>query len=928
MVNALHISEKQLSHLMDMARFGWWQADFTNKIYRCSDFIIRLFNLSSEILTFKEFSLLIREDYRARISHEFLSILEQEIYEQSFPVYTQYGVMWIHCCLGMREKDESGNLSALGYLQCIENRDDYDEKKIRQQQINNLLYQQKAISQSLLSFSKTEDISELINKILNDILLLFDGGRTYIFEFDYDKQVQSCIYESVNEQDLTRKNTLREINLSATPWWSNQLTSNHPVILFSLDELPEEAAPEKELFTAQGIKSLMAIPLMANDKAWGYMGVNIINSHRKWSNEDYQWLSSLSNIISICINLHKSRQQAQIDKQYLENLYQYMPIGCVRMKLIYDKKGQIADYQFIDANQASENIFGYQSSTFLGYTAKQKNILEPESLHLLNSVDLEKENQNYDIQLANGKNIHCTVYSPQPGEIVSLLTDTTDSVVSHEALDRSEKILRNIYDNIPVGIELYDKDGYLVDINNKDLEIFGVDRKDDVLGVSFFENPNIPPTVIESFKKREPIDFRLKYSFHLSKNYYSSQKQGHIDLFTKGTILYDSKENLRNYLFINIDNTETTNAFIKIKEFEDLFSVVANFAQVGFIRWNPLTDEGFAIDQWFENYNIENDKNRKITDVVGKYDTLQPEDRQEMLAAYQQILNGEITNIACELRIINPDGSHKWIRNSVIVKRYEPEQNIIELVGINVDITELKNTEKKLIEAKEKAEESDRLKSAFLANMSHEIRTPLNAIIGFSNLLIETNDEKEKEQFISIVEENNKLLLQLISDILDLSRIEAGEINLNISRVNINLLCEEIVRSLRIKAKEGVELLFEDHLPEFYLTTDKTRIHQVITNFVNNALKFTQKGSIRVGYRLQNHEVRFYVSDTGIGIAHDAQEKVFDRFVKLNNFIPGTGLGLSICKNIVKQFGGQIGVESEPGNGALFWFTLPLEQAD
>ena len=245
------------------------------------------------------------------------------------------------------------------------------------------------------------------------------------------------------------------------------------------------------------------------------------------------------------------------------------------------------------------------------------------------------------------------------------------------------------------------------------------------------------------------------------------------------------------------------------------------------------------------------------------------------------------------------------------------------LIGISWDITNLQNIEQELIRARIKAEQSDRLKSAFLANMSHEIRTPLNAIVGFSDLLVDTENIEERREYIQIVKENNDLLLQLISDILDLSKIEAGTFEFTNGDVDVNLLCEDIVRSMGMKAKEEVELVLDNHLPVCHVISDRNRIHQVISNFVNNAMKFTSEGSIHVGYKLKDGELEFYVEDTGIGIEKEQLPHIFERFVKLNSFVHGTGLGLSICQSIVEQLGGRIGVDSEKGKGSRFWFTIP-----
>ena len=230
------------------------------------------------------------------------------------------------------------------------------------------------------------------------------------------------------------------------------------------------------------------------------------------------------------------------------------------------------------------------------------------------------------------------------------------------------------------------------------------------------------------------------------------------------------------------------------------------------------------------------------------------------------------------------------------------------------------------IREREKAEEANRLKSAFLANMSHEIRTPLNAIVGFSTLLANEENLEERQEFIKIIENNNELLLQLINDILDLSKIEAGTLEFIYSDVDVNALLTEIEQSSRIRNRHPeIQISFEERLPQCIIHTERNRLTQVINNLLTNSMKFTTRGSIRFGYRQEGNRLRFYVKDTGCGIPADKIDSVFGRFVKLNNFQQGTGLGLSICKTIVEKLGGEIGVESKEGGGTLFWFTIKVE---
>ncbi|MFR1551638.1 MAG: ATP-binding protein [Bacteroides xylanisolvens] len=278
-------------------------------------------------------------------------------------------------------------------------------------------------------------------------------------------------------------------------------------------------------------------------------------------------------------------------------------------------------------------------------------------------------------------------------------------------------------------------------------------------------------------------------------------------------------------------------------------------------------------------------------------------------------------------------GVHFWEDYNPVTKRWYTIQSMAikwldgrwAIMELATDITTRKQVELELIQAKEKAEESDRLKSAFLANMSHEIRTPLNAIVGFSSLLAETDEAELRHVYMSLVQENNELLLNLISDILDISKIEAGMIDLVMGRVDVPQLCREVIATFSHKKRDSaVELRFDENSPQIVIDADENRIVQVLSNFLTNALKFTTKGSITLSYLLEDEsQVRFCVTDTGKGIPDEQKHEIFNRFVKLDSFVQGAGLGLSICQSLVNRMGGKIGVESREGEGSCFWFTHP-----
>lgn len=793
-------NDARLQQLVSMARIGWWEVDFDEGVYYCSEFVADLLGIEGNKISAKDFANLICENYRERILEEFRSFRMMEIYEQVFPIHSKYGMMWVSTKVGEKRITKEGHVRVMGMLQCI-SRQRMNMQEQTVDRLNSLLSRLNGISKSLLDFLHSDDITLVINKILKEVLRQFQADRTYIFELDRKLHTEVCTYEIAVEGIKERKVLLSESSIDYASWWTGQILAGDPIILFTLNLLPDSAGADKRRLEEYGVKSTMVVPLNSKDGVWGYIGVDMVREHRNWCNEDYQWFVSLGNIISICMELRRSESEARLEKAYLQNIYK----------------------------------------------------------------------------------------------------------------------------NLPAGIELYDKDGFMTDLNDKEMEIFGLRHKEDVIGLNLFDNPLLPQGLKDKLKAGAPIDMSFNYDFDRLDGYYSTSRTGTISLISKFAPLYDALGNLINILLINIDNTETTNAYSKIQDFEEFFTLIGNYAKVGYAHFNALKCDGYAVNSWYRN--VGEKEGTPLNEIIKVHSHFHPDDRRMMLRFFDQVLIREASHLRRDVRILREDGTYTWTRVNVMVRDFRPEDGIIDMVCVNYDITELKETERKLIAARDKAEELDRLKSAFLANMSHEIRTPLNAIVGFASLLTETEDMKDRKQYMAIVQENTELLLQLISDILDLSKMESGAFEFVKSDTDVNLLCSEIIRSLRMKVPAGVELVFEECLPGCHVWADKNRLNQVISNFINNALKFTFSGSITLGYyRQTDGYLRFYVRDTGMGIPKNKIKTVFDRFVKLNSFVHGTGLGLSICKSLVEQMGGTIGVESEEGEGSCFWFTYPYQE--
>lgn len=554
------------------------------------------------------------------------------------------------------------------------------EKRIlnsERENFDNLLEKQRAIIHHIHAMIREPNPDIAIQNILNELLDFLDIDHVSIIEYDIEKGVTNCTYEALKNGVTGIKDSCHALPINQFTWWTEQIMKDIPIVIHRIEQMSSKAALAKQKMEEQGVKSIMVVPFISKNDGLGYICADTIHQYRQWSNDDYQWFFSFSNVISIYIELRR------------------------------------------------------------------------------------QENNN-------------------------------------------------------------------LKANNQ------------------------------------------------------------------------------------------------IKQFEQIFDLIADYAKVGYAQFNPLTGQGYASDSWCQNVGETPDT--PIHDIIQYKAHILPDDKAIINTFIKQVIAGETNSLRTNVRIIRENGKITWSCFNCVVRDYRPKEGVIELLSINYDITEMKDMERNLTEARNKAETSNRLKSAFLANMSHEIRTPLNSIIGFSDLLVHCDDMEERQQYADIIRRNNSILLQLISDILDISKIESGTFELNIKKIEVKQLCEEIIYSYQMETTDNVKIQMEKRLQEYHIQSDKARITQIISNFINNAIKFTEKGSITLGYQqISEHEIKFYVQDTGIGIPADKINTIFERFVKLNSFISGTGLGLPICKSIVEQLGGKIGVYSKEGEGSCFWFTHPIQ---
>jgi len=499
----------------------------------------------------------------------------------------------------------------------------------------------------------------------------------------------------------------------------------------------------------------------------------------------------------------------------------------------------------------------------------------------------------------------------------------------------ADDLLHNIFNDLSVGLELYDKNGFMIDVNYSRLRSMGIRDKKDILGYNLFNYTSFSDEIKEQIRKGETVRFVAKYDFDTLQHVFPTCLSGIKFFEITVSFVHNKKSEITNYMVITQDVTERV---LWQHKYDDLYEealrskkelIESEQRMIQLIRQNELVlnniNSGLAyiasdyIVQW-ENISLCSKSlsyeayKRGEPCYLTAHNRTTPCENCVMQRARQ---SGQVESIFFHL-----DNKHVI---EVFATPIFNEEGDVDGVVIRVDdVTERQHMIGELEKARSRAEQSDKLKSAFLANMSHEIRTPLNAIVGFSDLLMVTEDVEEKEEFIQIINANNELLLKLINDILDLSKIEAGSVELKYEDFDLSVYFNEMAAAMQQRViNPQVRLVSMNPYESCVVRLDKNRLAQILTNFVTNAIKYTSKGVIEMGYEKINGNIRIYVSDTGIGIPEDKKDKVFHRFEKLDEFAQGTGLGLSICKAIVEACKGEIGFESEFDKGSLFWATLP-----
>ena len=494
-----------------------------------------------------------------------------------------------------------------------------------------------------------------------------------------------------------------------------------------------------------------------------------------------------------------------------------------------------------------------------------------------------------------------------------------ERLVKEKQLDTQQKFARELLDSVPAGFILLTPNGTIKQVNRQAATELGVQKQDirdknirEVFSI-FHENLNILDKLLSLLQKDEQ-------EVTLPPDTFIHGATNAISFLVKGYFKNVTGEEDSSYIIFTFRNvvTELTQEYVlnmalhRTKIFPWSYDIKCNlmiidpryFEYLGIPAGDcTLTNEQFA-------------------------QMVHPDDIEGVITALTLTVHGSLIETPVSYRLRRGDGQWEWFEAQSTYLG-QGTQTPFRLVGVCMSTQEHKKIEEELTKARDKAQQSDELKSAFLANMSHEIRTPLNAIVGFSNLLVDGDMSFQKEEikeFLSLIHLNCEQLLALISDILDLSKIESNTMVFNITEQPLTPLLQNILRAQQINVPQEVELLLDLPATDTIITTDPLRLKQVINNLINNAIKFTSKGAVTLGYKQNNDQVSIFVKDTGSGIDEDKINRIFERFYKGDNFVQGTGLGLAISHTIIEHLKGTITVTSKVGEGSCFTIQHPVKK--
>ena len=625
---------------------------------------------------------------------------------------------------------------------------------------------------------------------------------------------------------------------------------------------------------------------------------------------------------AVIFGVTKDISKIKLSEEKFSKLFYINPSAC--------GLSDLENHTYIEVNEAFNTLLGFEKNEVIGKTAIELDIITPETTNEIVKnarTNGAVTNVKADLKAKNGEIKHVllsaeNIYIQDKKYRFTVVHDITERLQAEESLQNSEAKYRNLIQHSSDPIFSFNPDVTYKFANESFSRVFGM-VPEDLIG----KTPHDIFPYDEAEKRittvRQVLQTGQKGEIEVGVPLQSGEVRFYL------TMLDPVKNDQGQVLFVTCiskDITERKLAEEVVKESKLSLDNAQEIAKMGSWEFDILINKLVWSTNMYRIFGYEPFEIEPTYELFINH--VHPDDLCIIRASDEYMKNSKET-FSQELRFVMPDGSIKWILNKLVP--IFKENVLVKLKGVSTDITDHKHTEMELFKAKEKAEESDRLKSAFLANMSHEIRTPMNGILGFAGLLKESNlTGWEQQAYIKIIEKSGARMLNIINDIVDISKIESGMMELDIRESDISEQLEYIYTFFKPEV-EGKGLLFsyKNSLPEKenIIKSDREKIYAILTNLVKNAIKYTNKGSIEFGCEKKGKTLEFFVKDTGIGIAKDRQEAIFERFIQADisdkPAYDGAGLGLSISKAYVEMLGGKIWLESQKGAGSIFSFTLP-----
>lgn len=893
-------------------------ANITTKTVELSNNLQTDLGLNQAVVTFNEYNSYFNNATGTSVYDAFSSSEIGTVWTS--PLRTTNGIQWVKVELTNRYTDEVGYHHAISTI-----------RKLTSKELN---------SMDNLSGLDIEFVLSVINDIQTTTSdKLFTKGSAHVlgslskkmqgFNFAVMQYIEDATFKVIDIADNQIQNIYDEQIKIGSVLHSNWIKKCYSTkkSLFFEDINNQNILNENEtgFFLRNNCQSSLLVPIiLPNGEAWGVIGVTN-NKTTIWVEQDIYHITILANALASYIR----RNQLQTN---LTEKIELFNSACQAGKIFtwhWDCRKLIASQNIINDDGTEQHNTNITSAKLLEHANKEDMIIFNKYMEKIKSGEtdsfkMEFRHRSFESFISEWYDIEGKVTlrddNGQPLTMVGIARnkDKEKSRMLAEAAEIEHQKI--IYNNLPVGIEFFDTSGTLTYTNDTMSRLYGVKlKRTEYSDYSIFNHMLLTDEHKSMIRNHDNHDIVLRYDFGLQP-FLPMQRtiRNDIAYFThKFSKLY-VQGRFSGYMCVTIDTTESYMQKKQIKVFESYLSEIGIFAQLG-VFW----DNGSSIytsEQW--NINLGLPRNRKATFYDRDIDNVHQEDREKMEAQYRALLDGHTMSFQQDVRVLQFDGKMHWLR--IFFARNESN----EITGLSIEITQRKQNEKLLLKAKDKAEKMDMLKSEFIANMSHEIRTPLNAIVGFSDLIVQTDDPTERKIHAEIIKANNEHLLKLVNDILDFSQLESGNMEYKYEKTRINTLCEEIYHKHKDKIPSDIEFEMITSQTDAISFMDTKRTQQIISNLLNNAFKFTTKGKVTFWCEVTKNEITFHVKDTGIGIAQKDQERIFNSFIKLDSFTVGTGLGLSICNTMAQQMGGNINIISAKGKGSHFWLSLPLLSSD